>query len=183
MITANFEHCTTLINFYNEIRECHEKAHGIDYTAHHTEIYKCFSERNCKTYRELGVMQGATAACAELAGAEALELIDIDLSRFRPYQHLFSRVDAIECSSIRPKMPIKTTDVLLIDTVHSPSQVRNELSIFAPHTNKYIILHDTAAVSSIQFMLEKQWLPRNPAWQLELYFAANVGYTLLKRVG
>lgn len=181
MITSDFTHCTSLVSFYNEIRECHEKAHGTEYTAHHMEIYKCFTERSCKTYRELGVMQGATAACAELAGAEKLELIDIDLSRFRPYQHLFSKAKAIECSSLRPIKPIENTDVLLIDTVHSPVQVRSELTVFSPYTSRYIILHDTAAVPSIQHMIEKQWLPKNKSWQLVEYFTKNVGYTLLKR--
>lgn len=184
MITADFTYCKTLTEFYEEIRMCHENAHGHEYTDHHREMRRLFLEEGISSYRELGIMQGATAACAAVYGAKKLHLIDIDVSRFTPYFPLFKNIDIVVSKASSHDFNVnklEDVDLLLIDTLHNAKHVEKELNIFAPSTRKYIILHDTYAVESIQKMIENSWLPNNPEWKLAKYHKRNVGYTLLER--
>ena len=92
MITVDLTHTKTLKDFYSEIKSAHQKAHGDLYVAHHDKMVELAAE--CVSYRELGVMQGATDAAVVLAGIRDIHLIDINMSRFKPYKHLFeSHVD------------------------------------------------------------------------------------------
>ena len=94
-------------------------------------------------YRELGVNQGATAAAVVLAGIRDIHLIDINMSRFKPYKHLFeSHVDTFHVvaeSSIKNNpLNDRPVDMLLIDSLHTANHVKAELRIHAPSVNKYI---------------------------------------------
>ena len=75
MITVDLTHTKTLKDFYSEIKSAHQKAHGDLYVAHHDKMVELAAE--CVSYRELGVMQGATAAAVVLAGIRDIHLIDI----------------------------------------------------------------------------------------------------------
>ena len=173
-----------LQEFYDSIRWCHENAHGKDYTAQHDVIKLKASE--CQTYRELGIMQGATAAAAALAGYEKLHLIDVSIQPFEPYISLFDsikpKVTIEERSSIRYKPnELEKVDFLLIDSLHIPGHLKQELKIHAPRVKKYILFHDTFSKTS----LHKEvlfYIKTKPQWELVEYYEKNVGYTLIKRI-
>lgn len=186
MITADFTHCPNIKKFYEEIKKAHQQAHGEEYVEHHKEIQHYLKIPMMKSrYRELGVMQGATAAAALVAGAEQLHLIDTDMSRFKPYRWLFNSdtqsVIVEQKSSLDfDALAIPECDVLLVDTLHNPDHVKRELDMHSLTTTRAIIIHDTFAIPSIQHMVER-WVVTNSEWSMAKYFKVNVGYTLLLR--
>ena len=183
MITLDLTHAETLEQFYSEIRTAHKTAHGDLYVAHHDRIAELAAD--CESYRELGVMQGATAACVALAGVRNIHLVDIVLDRFKPYQHLFeSHTDTLtlyEGSSTNPLSSSSVVDMMLIDTLHKPEHVRAELVTHASNVNKYIVFHDTTAVKSLQREVDS-FVTFNRSWRLVEHFTQNVGYSLIERI-
>lgn len=179
MIRSNFEHCKTIDQFYKEISRVHREAHGTDYTAHHNEMFSKLPE--CKSYRELGIMQGATAACAVVAGITDLHLIDLDISNFVPYSHLFRDIDlrVDECDDLKVSNLIPV-DFLLIDSVHTYSHVKKQLELHPQYVNKYILFHDTEAQKGVKKAID-EFILSNSEWCIEKHFSKNVGYTLIKR--
>lgn len=175
-----------LQEFYETIRSCHENAHGKEYTAQHDVIKLKASE--CQTYRELGIMQGATAAAAALAGYEKLHLIDIDIKSFLPFKQYFSKANinfklenksSISFNSDQ----LEKVDFLLIDSFHQSGHLRKELSIHASRVNKYILFHDTFTKKELQSVIDKFVKDNYTEWALVEYYQENVGYTLIKRIG
>lgn len=174
-----------ITQFYTDIKASHITAHGVEYTAHHYEIFNCASE--CTSYRELGVMQGATAAAAVVAGYKNIHLIDIDLSEFTPYAYLFEASDADVYSEQKSSInfgahELSRVDFLLIDSLHAAKHLKLELAIHASKVNKYILFHDTLTKKSLQRVIEKFISDNVEQWQLVEYYQKNVGYTLIKRI-
>jgi cephalosporin hydroxylase len=184
MITVDLTHIKTLKDFYSEIRSAHQKAHGDLYVAHHDKMVELATE--CVSYRELGVMQGATAAAVVLAGIRDIHLIDINMSRFKPYKHLFeSHVDTFHVvaeSSIKNNpLNDRPVDMLLIDSLHNASHVKDELRVHAPSVKKYILFHDTNSINAIRKVVDN-FVKDNPQWKLIEHFSQNVGYSLIGKV-
>ena len=184
MITVDLTHIKTLKDFYSEIRSAHQKAHGHLYVAHHNKMVELSAE--CVSYRELGVMQGATAAAMALAGIRDIHLIDINMNRFEPYKHLFdSYVDTFHVvaeSSIKNNpLNDRPVDMLLIDSVHTANHVKAELRVHAPSVNKYILFHDTKSINAIRQVVDN-FVKDNPQWKLIEHFSQNVGYSLIGKV-
>lgn len=179
MIQGDFTHCKTLEEFYTEISKTHQKAHGKEYIAHHWKMMEVLPF--CETYRELGVMQGATAACAVVAGISDIHLIDIDISRFLPYVSLFQNVDMLvtECNDL--EVPdLYQVDFLLIDSLHTYKHVKAQLEVHSKFVKKYIMFHDTAAQKGVKLAVD-EFLRANEDWKLIVHYPQNVGYSLIER--
>lgn len=179
MIQGDFTHCTTIEEFYKEISQTHRNAHGKEYTAHHSKMMEILPF--CETYRELGVMQGATAACAVISGIKDIHLIDIDISRFLPYVPLFSEVDMLvtECDDLKVQN-LYPVDFLLVDSLHTYRHVKAQLEVHANYVKKYIMFHDTAAQKDVKLAVD-EFLRANEDWKLVLHYPENVGYSLIER--
>lgn len=149
MIKGDFSHCTTLQQFYDDIVAVQKEAHGQLYTSHHTDLINLMLE--CRSYKELGVNQGATAAAVLLQAPKYIELIDITLTNFDEYRHLFEQfaqdndvlLSIKQIGSTDPKLDITECDLLFVDSLHHAWHVEQELQLHAPKTNKYIVIHDT----------------------------------------
>jgi hypothetical protein len=161
MIQAKIK-ADTLKEYYEQIVTQQQKAHGKTYTAHHDAIRKYL---NGGVYRELGVHQGATSACACLAGAESVTGVDIG-----PYDFSF-----IERSSHDPST-VGECDVLLIDSKHTPQHLKKELQLHASSVRNYIIMHDTYKIKGLHKVASQL-----EGWKVEEYYQENVGYTVLSR--
>lgn len=184
MIRLQEKDFDSLSDFYTAIKKCHEDAHGVEYTAQHNVIQDKASE--CETYRELGIMQGATAAAAALAGYKSLDLIDIDVKPFRTYEYLFEDYEyTLTARSSIDYTPedLDPVDFLLIDSRHVSSHLEKELKIHAQRVNKYILFHDTFSIKSLQNTISQFLVLNYKEWELETYYQENVGYTLIKRIG
>lgn len=190
MLTATFTNLKTLGQFYSSIRSQQEDAknHGAQYCAHHDMIAKYIGE--CKSYKELGTHQGASAAAAILAGVKEVHLVDQTLEKFNTQKHLFEHycnengvlLHVYEMSSIDAKCAI-STDMLMIDSLHKWSWTSKELEIHAPVTNKYIIFHDTSIVNKHPSDIGpgiKKWCVKN-GWDVIDECKDNVGAITIKR--
>lgn len=191
MIHAKLDHCTSLQQFYDEIVRAQTTAHGADYCNHHTAISTAsFSHlgKRRTIYRELGVNQGATAACAALAGAD-LQLVDINLDNFRPYLPLFNqfaqynergagmKITLHECSSLDPRT-VEYCDVLFIDSVHTAEHVAKEIAMHAASVGHWIIIHDTGTFPEIHERAVKELMWPGSRWGKVLRFTEGAGHSV-----
>lgn len=190
MINSELGHVTTLEEFNSEIIRQQEEAHDEHYCAIHNAIKKYMEE--CDSYMELGTHQGGTASTALLCKPSLVQLVDIDLSRYQKFLQPIAekyatdnniQLVALQESSISIKSTRKV-DMLVIDSLHHPDHMIQELRLHQINTNKYIIAHDTSVLHGRKdnrlydcmqtFCLDYPWeiIERNEQ---------NVGYTVLKR--
>ena len=129
---------------------------------------------------------------ALLCNPKQIQLVDIDMSRYKKFlQPLAEKyvednnIDfrVLEESSLSLKST-RRSDMLMIDSLHHPNHMIQELRLHSPLINKYIIAHDTSILHGkkdnrlydcIQnFCLDYPWevVERN---------TDNVGYTVMKR--
>lgn len=190
MIRAELKHCETLEEFYKEIVSQQEEAHGKGYCSTHNAIMKYLPER-IGSYRELGVMQGATAAAACLQNPGYVELIDIDLSEYVPFHHLFEEycerkgiiLRVRECNSTSEISVVSgDVDVLMIDSKHTPNHLRLELARHSDHVISKIIVHDTTKPNDALHKVLLEFCEENKdTWGLVERFVENQGHTVIGR--
>lgn len=94
----------------------------------------------------------------------------------------FIQMDTIKMS------PIRATDLLFIDTLHTYGQLKMELAIHAPMVSKYLIFHDTSTYGDRGqngeaglWLAISEYLKTNPCWSLWHYYTHNHGLTILRR--
>jgi hypothetical protein len=189
MINAKLDHVKTLPEFYSEIRKQHEEAHGHEYCWQHDAIRKLMT--NCETYKELGTHQGASAASACLTNPKEVTIVDIDFTKWRPFETLFRtycdenniKLTVQEISSVDPKA-VSPVDLLLIDSNHQPAHLVNELKLHGNYIQKYIVLHDTSRLFGKEddrlYQVANQFCSGITPWIVMYREPANVGYTILQ---
>lgn len=93
------------------------------------------------------------------------------------------------------EIEIEETDLLFIDTLHTYTQLSQELKLHANKARKYICFHDT---TSFEFSDEcgnvpgaknhglwpaiEEFLQENPNWILKERYTNNNGFTILERI-
>ena len=190
MINADLSRVHTLEEFNQEIRKQQQEAHGEDYCDIHDAIRKYM--KDCKVYMELGTHQGGTASVAMLCKPEKVHLVDIDMSRYRkflqPIAEAYCAEHGIEltvdeCDSTL-KECARQTDMLVIDSLHTPSHMQKELEVHGRNASKYIIAHDTSIINgrnneSLFHTLER-WGRAN-GWKVIERGKTNVGYAVISK--
>lgn len=189
MINAKLDHVKTLEEFYSEIRKQHEEAHGREYCWQHDAMMRLMEQ--CDTYKELGTHQGASAAAACLTKPKKVSLVDIDLSRWRPFEKLFTdyceqhniKFHIQEISSIDAKA-LSPVDLLLIDSNHQPKHLEKELATHSQYVKKYIVLHDTSRLfgkpDDRLYRVAEKFVSGITPWRIKFRETANVGYTIME---
>ena len=190
MINAKLDHVTSLPEFYKEIRSQHEAAHGHDYCWQHDAIQELMKQ--CSSYRELGTHQGASGAAACLTNPKSVELVDISLDKWAPFESIFRsycdenniKFTTKEVSSTDPKTATPV-DMLLIDSNHQPAHLVKELALHGKVVKKYIVLHDTSRLfgkaDDRLWQVANNWVNTGISpWRVMKRVTANVGYTVLQ---
>lgn len=190
MIQANLSGIDSVEDFLTEIRSQQEAAHGEDYCLIHDAIKKWSA--GLETYTELGVNQGGTASQALLSGFKHLYLIDINLSNYKATLESLAqkyaeendiKIEAIQSSSLSPTLNHIITDMLLIDSLHSPGHLRQELRSYAPRTRRIIIAHDTAMLGGVPnrslYHTIKEFVGDEEEWVILEDNTQGVGYTVI----
>ena len=177
---------TNMTDWYKEANDFQCVSHGETYTAFHNVIEKYLEEGD--RYKELGTMQGVTAARAILQNPASVELVDINFTRYEPYEPMFTKhcrenniilkkyemsSDLQECSS--------EVDFLLIDSKHNAEHLSKELSTHGLTVKKHILAHDTHTISALHKVLVG-FCNNNPEWKVVEYYQDNVGYTHISKV-
>lgn len=143
--------------------------------------------RLCDVIVELGV-RGIVSTWGLLAGYPR-EMVSIDV--VEPSQH-GGNVEETKSIAEREKViwdfklassldvELPRHDLLFIDTIHEYNQLIQELNLHAPHTTKYIILHDTVIPEMRLAVMD--FLQDNSDWKIKEIFINNNGLTVLQRV-
>ena len=153
MINAKFDNVKTVLKFHKQIVQQQEEAHGEHYCAMHKAIQRFWAEGKCKTYMELGVHQGGTAANAMMLKPtpEKITLIDIDMAKYnsflKPIAEKHCKWEKIELDVRQTDSTgfsaVENVDMLVIDSVHKAAWMSKELNLHGKNVRKYIIAHDT----------------------------------------
>ena len=191
MINAELGHVKTVKEFHESIKTQQEQAHGEHYCAMHDAILRYWTEGKCKDYLELGTHQGGTASHAMLLpGVENVQLIDIDMSRYRKF---LAPLATKHCAKNKINLKVKEMDsralgstadcdMLVIDSVHNPAFMQQELAMHGHNVRKYIIAHDTFRImGNINTRLFEclQDFANKRGWKILENNKNNVGYTVL----
>lgn len=177
----------SLEEFYRQIVAAQEAAHGKGYCSHHVAIRGAVAE-GCMSYAELGVNQGATLACALLAGFRYVAGVDMALAPIDPFWPLFlaycrkrtlSTVSVAQADSREPFC--RPFDFLLIDSTHTAAHLREELAVHGPHVRRFILVHDTAYVPALHLEAVTWGLKNHSTVQHRE--TSGFGWTLLKKQG
>ena len=189
MITADLKNITTLPEFTKKIRDIQEEAHGKGYCDIHDGITKYM--KNSKSYKELGVNQGGTAAAALMTNPERIELIDLTMERFNeslgPIAREYCKKNNITLTTLETDSTSKEAvtdifDVLLIDSYHKPDHLRKEMNLHKDYTMKYMIFHDTN-ITSYRLKLAIINFTNNNPWKVVEDNQCNSGYMVIERTG
>jgi len=175
----------TLVSWYHEARTFQEERHGEHYTAMHNAVNTYLQEGDI--YKELGVMQGVSVAAAMVKNPKRVEMVDINFDRFDIYQRIFYdyamqwdiEIKKYHMSS-HSLNSISDVDMLLIDSVHQPQWLSQELNLHAPKTRKHIIMHDTISCN-LNPTIEK-YVEEHPEWKIVTKNTDNVGYTHISKI-
>ena len=185
MISAAIE-ANTLEEYYDKLYELQRGAHGDDYMLVHVEIKRCL--KNCDSYTEFGINQGATLAVALLENPSIVRAYDIKLGWYNDANQLFENYaskhsinyDVTEGDTL--KFEIKPVDLLYIDTLHRYDHLTKELDIHAKRANKYIIFHDTAAQPGLKKAV-KEYVAAHNEWHIVTDCNDSVGFMTIKKKG
>lgn len=190
MINSELGHVTSVKEFNESIREQQEGAHGKDYCAIHDAITKYMVD--CDSYMELGVHQGGTASAAMLCNPKRITLVDIDMSRYNkflaPLAEQYCKDNNIELElkavSSLSLGSLSTSDMLVIDSVHTERHMTGELMLHGGTVSKYIIAHDTSVLLGKQddtlYRCLTSWGEKN-GWKMIDRGTTNAGYTVIAR--
>tara|TARA_B100001248_G_scaffold84511_2_gene61593 strand:- start:6610 stop:7146 length:537 start_codon:yes stop_codon:yes gene_type:complete len=142
MNVNEFGHCKDLKQFYNEIREFYRSHYKDDFLRYYDTLQKLAGE--CSSYRELGVMQGGSAA-AVLSGNANIkaELIDRSFQHLNNHKHVFNgyNVSFVESDSL--VCPVNECEMTLIDSMHHYKHVNKEIRRYENSVSKYLVFHDS----------------------------------------
>jgi len=180
MIQGNFENCRTLSEFYQQASELYAERYGIA----HLDYYKTIESlvKQVNSYKELGSMQGVSAAAAILGNPNLtfIEMIDITFKYLNPHRKLFSEFNGklkfSECDSTKCK--INEVDMTFIDSLHKYNHLKKEISLHAPKTKKFLMFHDTNLKGIKKAIKETV---NTTDWKYKIVNEQGCGFTVLER--
>jgi hypothetical protein len=184
MIHPNFSHCSTLEEFYSQACTLFSAEYGSDFILYWEHIRQLAKE--CRSYKDLGTLQGVSAAAAILGNSDMayVELVDVNFHPLQPHQHVFEQFQGElklnQNSSVDPAVPVSNVDMMLVDSLHTKKHVTQELHLHAPHTNKYIVFHD-AKYPPIKQVIDK-FIEKNPQWKYLIYDDRSFGYAVIEKI-
>jgi hypothetical protein len=163
----------------------------------HLPVLKKYTEE-CEHVTEMGV-RDVVSTWAFLAGKpKILKSIDIVYNSNIELAKQLAKSENIDFEFIlgdTRKLTIENTDFLFIDTLHTYSQLKEELKIHKNNVNKYIAFHDTETFKNIDEPLyenqpnnEKgiglwpaieEFLLENKDWKILEHFPYNNGFTII----
>jgi cephalosporin hydroxylase len=185
MRLIDYSNCQDLNSFVDKTLTGLSKIYWLEYPKYIRQLDKFLND--CSSYRELGTNQGGSAAFALTKKLKYYELIDLSFKNFNPHKIHFDKyckdnnlsIIYHEISSLELKTNIKT-DFLLIDSVHKFKHVIQEIKIYEPLTNKYIMFHDTVHCKGVKKAIAT-FLKENSNWYIVDQQLVTPGYIVIKR--
>lgn len=154
--------------------------------------------KECPHITEFGTRWGVSTVAFMYARPQ--KLVCYDMSR-QYVVDIFERVakkENIPFEYIQKndlEVTIEETDLLFIDTLHTYTQLRQELAMHADKARKYIVMHDTETFAitggphkvndvydkGLKFAIE-EFLAKSPEWRIKAHYPNNSGLTVLGRL-
>lgn len=186
MRQVNYKTCTTLAELADQTVRGLSEVYDYEFPQYLIRMPNYL--KNCESYRELGTNQGGSASIALLENLKYYELIDKGFKNYRPQQLILDeyvkdkdiKIVMHEMSSLSVETDV-TTDFLLVDSVHKYNHVKQEISIYAPLTTKYIMFHDTHGIPEV-YVAVREFLNSTNEWREIENYAKGAGYTVLERI-
>lgn len=148
--------------------------------------------KECKHVTEMGVRTGVSTRAFLNTDVELISydiVLDSNVSKlFEIAKARGKKVAYVQADTL--KLEILETDLLFIDTLHTYSQLKKELSLHGNKAKKYLAFHDTITFglkgedgvdkkgllsAVIEFVVE------NPHWKFKVFKTNNNGMTVLER--
>lgn len=159
----------------------------------HLSVLKKYSEK-CNRVTEFGVRRG-TSTCALLMGKpKIMKSFDIEKKDKLPLKKYekFAKENGIDFKFyVKNVLDIKIdeTDLLFIDTLHTYSQLYQELYLHGNKAQKFIIFHDTVTYGEIGenglkpglMKAIKEFMKNNPEWKMKENLKNNNGLVIIDR--
>jgi len=177
MVRVPIKQARSIQDLYRQLVAGQKQAHGPDYCRHHDAIRRLADPE--AVYAEIGVNQGATLACAILAGFREVVGVDTRLELLEPCRKLFAHPTCtlLEQDAEDP-LPFPV-DVLLLDAQHTVAAVAGQLRAHGANVRHHIVIHDTAAMPALH--VEACYWASCNRWAVAERSMASVGFTLLSR--
>jgi len=175
--------------FHEEICKQQKKAHGDRYCEHHDVIQNMIKNHDCKSYKELGTHQGASAAAALLAMPKNVQLVDINFTLYRKYLKPLAEsycqennidLKIYETSSTNINSLGDPCDLLFIDSLHNTRHLEAELKLHKNNVRKYILFHDVNSTRGFPEVINKFCNQDN--WEEIDRSDTRFGYMLIKKI-
>jgi hypothetical protein len=148
--------------------------------------------KECKTVIEMGVRTGVSTRAFLNTD---VELLSFDIVKNPTVENLFTlakskgkKVQYVIDDVLNIEIP--ETDLIFIDTLHTYTQLKQELNLHGNKAKKYLVFHDTHTFglrdedgtgtkglmsAIIEFLID------NPQWKFKIYKTHNNGMTVLER--
>jgi hypothetical protein len=146
--------------------------------------------QECSHIVEFGVRWGTSTKAWLNSKAEVL-CYDIEIwpeaaELFEKVRELGRDAELIKASSL--ELPMISTDLLFIDSLHNHNQLKAELALHADGVRKYIVLHDTTLFADRGedgglglWPAVAEFLATKPEWRIVERRTNNNGLTVLGR--
>jgi predicted O-methyltransferase YrrM len=189
MVTAELDGVKNVEEFHEEICKIQKKAHGDRYCEHHSVIQKMIKDHDCKSYKEFGTHQGASAAAAMLAMPNKIQLVDTDFTKYRKYLKPLAEsyckennidLKIYETSSASISSLGDPCDLLFIDSLHKAYHLEAELELHKNSVRKYILFHDVNNTRGFPEVIHK-FCNQND-WKVIERSDSREGYMLIKKI-
>ena len=146
--------------------------YSIDIVGHKNYLAELAKGKNVV---ELGVRCGFSTACF-LTSCESLTSYDVVMTpEAEELQAKCSKWKFIKKSSLDVIIP--DCDILFIDTLHTYTQLLQELTLHHRNVKQRIVMHDTNDVNLKNAI--KDFISKNPKWSIEVETPISNGLTTL----
>jgi len=168
----------------------------------HLPVIKKYAE-DCETIIEMGVR--SIISTWALLAAKPRKLTSIDIVHPSVYKnhdpegcnldevYVLAKENGIDFQfqiGDTLKITIENCDLLLLDTLHTYTQLISELRLHSDKAKKYILMHDTETYKNTGedkaekglFNAIEEFLLENKNWKIKEVYKNNNGLTILERV-
>lgn len=178
------EQVNSLQEYYDRIYDLHATAHTQNYMLVHAELIE--KMKDCDSYTELGVNQGATLAAVMLQNPDKVRAYDISLKPYNFAKDHFDKyaadnsIDYAISEDDTLKCVLDSVDLLYIDTLHRYEHLTKELARHADKARKYIVFHDTHAQQGLKRAVQ-EFVQQHSEWSIVTDCQEHVGFMTIKR--
>lgn len=168
---------------YEQLQDSLEKRTNTDMVGHYATLIRLGSQ--CEHITEFGVRTGNSTACWVLARPTTLVCVDLSLQPLTDGEIFDKAVKEVGINftlkeADTRELDIEETDLLFIDTEHTPEVLSKELERSGNKARKFIVFHDTVYFPDLWKAINP-FLEKNPQWSIKEQHNNCYGLTVLER--